>query len=99
MFTGSVALQDRIYIQAVCTAAVQKFHGRKQDCCRTRVGAGKFGGDTKPGGSVDLPEGTRLYRGIQTSWMRFLGTWVSGGFDSVRLAVGLDDLRGLFQTK
>ena len=28
-----------------------------------------------------------------------LGTWFSGGLDSVRLMVGLDDLRGLFQPK
>jgi len=30
---------------------------------------------------------------------RCLGTWFSGGFGSVRLMVGLDDLTGLFQHK
>ena len=28
-----------------------------------------------------------------------LGTWFSGGLGSVRFAAGLDDLKGLFQTK
>ena len=28
-----------------------------------------------------------------------LGTWLSGGLGSVRLTVGLDDLKGLFQPK
>jgi len=31
--------------------------------------------------------------------MRSLGTWFSGGIDSVRLMVGLDDLEGLLQPK
>jgi len=29
---------------------------------------------------------------------RVLGTWFSGGLGSVRLMVGLEDLKGLFQT-
>jgi len=28
-----------------------------------------------------------------------LGTWIGGGLGSVRFAVGLDDLKGLFQPK
>jgi len=28
-----------------------------------------------------------------------LGTWFSGGIDSIRLMVGLDDLEGLLQPK
>lgn len=35
-------------------------------------------------------------------WERSLelqGTWFSGGLGSVRLMVGLDDLKGLFQIK
>jgi len=31
--------------------------------------------------------------------MRSLGTWFSGGIDSVRLMVGLHDLEGLLQPK
>lgn len=31
--------------------------------------------------------------------MRFFGTWVRGGHDSVGLVVGLGDLKGLFQPK
>jgi len=30
---------------------------------------------------------------------RHLGTWFSGGLGSVRLMVGLDDLKGVFQPK
>jgi len=31
--------------------------------------------------------------------MWHLGTWFSGGLGSVRLTVGLDDFKGLFQPK
>ena len=31
--------------------------------------------------------------------MWHLGTWFSGGVGSVRLSVGLNDLKGLFQSK
>ena len=31
--------------------------------------------------------------------MWHLGTWFSGGLGNVRLTVGLDDLKGLFQSK
>lgn len=28
-----------------------------------------------------------------------LGAWLSGGFDGLRFVAGLDDLKGLFQSK
>ncbi|KAK4822229.1 hypothetical protein QYF61_011870 [Mycteria americana] len=34
---------------------------------------------------------------LKDVWMRCLGTWYSGGLGSVRFAVGLDDLKRLFQ--
>ena len=32
-------------------------------------------------------------------WTWCLGTWFSGGLCSIRLTVGLDDLKGLLQSK
>ena len=39
------------------------------------------------------------WRYLKDIQMQSLGTWFSGGIDSVRLMVGLDDLDGLLQPK
>jgi len=39
------------------------------------------------------------WRYLKDVWKWHLGTWFSGGLDSVRLEYGLNDLKGLFQPK
>jgi len=47
----------------------------------------------------NLQTGECILRYCQKQETWHLGSWFSDGLDSVRLTVGLDDLKGLFQSK